>query len=157
MHINYSFGYWNQTKKITKKLEKFYCSYCNSSCKTGYIDCDTEHQMCYLCYICNNFVSGFIENVILCRSDLSQTEINEYTINFISKYKRVPQLNEIDPDAYIINQISPLHFVLYNSNHMPEQYANNKYNKQKYKLFFSEKINLDEVLPRYFGSSFICY
>jgi hypothetical protein len=47
----------------------------------------------------------------VCQSDYLQSEINEYTNNFIKQHKCVPKIEEVDYDATKVNKISPIHFV----------------------------------------------
>ena len=93
-------------------------------------------KMCYMITTCDHN----IDSLLLCYSELSQSEIVKKTVTFIKEFRRVPKVIEIDSKAKDINlSLLELVFILKNKKTLPKIMNN-------YKIFFGPKFNKDYLL-----------
>ena len=94
-----------------------------------------------LCELCNNtyrYSPQRLKSGIICKSDLSQSDIIISTFNFLKKNKRIPRILEIDPDAKLLN-FSFVRLI----DIVPELKQEEKELFSGYKLFSSDMIKYD--------------
>ena len=98
-------------------------------------------ECCKMCYIVNN-INNNINQILLCHSTLSQSEIVKKTVEFIKLFRRHPKIKEIDKNAKNINlSIIELIFLLNNIDSKPPFFDN-------YKIFFSPNFDINYLLNK---------
>lgn len=112
-----------------KKSNK--CQYCRLHYTKLYT------KFCRLCNMIHNIKPYYINELILCYSDLDQKIIIKKTTEFIKKYKRIPYPDDIDPQVKIAED--PLY----------------KYNNKKHKIFVTNLFKYSYIIKTYFGDGLI--
>lgn len=153
INVNYldSFSKTIESWKTVRKdiLQKYNCtcSCCGGIYKkflTCYMNKKTNQLdiSCYLCHTISHINYNFKNDIVLCVSQLTQLNIVRKTVEFIIKFKRIPSIIEIDPNA----KLTELSFVDYSNLLI---HANTKninlslepdINFDKYKIFFNSNM-----------------
>lgn len=105
---------------------------------------------CRICYIITHLNCGFFQEVRMYYSTMSQLDIIKKTINYIIENNEIPLANKIDNNI----QLPPISLIEYinilnNYDTIPECLNN-------YKIFFSNKMNLDFIVNNY-GNKMITF
>jgi hypothetical protein len=132
------------------------CDMCGSDCDATYItyvhEIKKKIKTCYLCHIVSNFKRYHTGKVLLCKSNMSQKDINIKTLKYFQKYNSIPLATKIDADCKMIKMQSYCFVKIYDQlNDNKKEIFNNvvifftnevSKNLLKYKSsFFSEKKN----------------
>lgn len=101
---------WRALRDSTLIKKKQSCRYCGGRYSKYlicvHLDCDQDNDnsnnldmCCQMCYKITHINYGFVDDTILCWSQLSQTEIIQKTITDIIKTGVIPDIQSIDPNA----------------------------------------------------------
>lgn len=114
-----------------------YCRYINNE----------FYHCCQLCNIIAEFKPINTHLVSIYKSKISQLDIIKQTVEYIVKYKKIPNISDIDTHATIV-KIKPVKFFkLYEAN---DEKVNN------YKVFFTSDINIANIVLRFVSSEPEC-
>lgn len=98
--MSYKYGIGNPNNlKINVKpflIKKFTCQYCNIQCNQYYKN--SNDNCCYICYVLQNIAFHYNE-IIVCKSNLTQLEIISKTYNLLIDNNVMPSVNQIDTNA----------------------------------------------------------
>lgn len=154
-----SFKYFGHNDKFTKQLRNNILSENNYSCRycggiyPKYLICIKINQInkidicCRICYIITHLNYGLFKELKLYYSLMPQLDIIRKTVDFIIKYNEIPPPNKIDENIEL-TPISLIEFIniLNNYDSIPLEFKN-------YKLFVSNKLNVDFIFYNYGNKS----
>ena len=159
---------WNQLRNAALSLVNNTCQSCgghydkflhcvkpDSQTKNLSYTPDNLTILCRLCYMishANCFLNS--NSMILCWSQLDQIDIIRNTVDFVINKSYVPSIQDIDPDAKIID-MSILEFVniqnnitdIFKVNHLHDYF-------DKYKVFFTESLDINFIDASFTRSMF---
>lgn len=148
-----NFSHLGHTKKCTLatrnevlKKYNYTCRYCGGIYKKYLMSIkinEVDDVCCRLCYLVTHLNSGLHKEILVFYSELSQLEIIKRTADYIINNGEVPFAQLIDKNIKHV-PITILEFINILNN-------NDKYpiELQSYKIFFSNKLNIDFVLSNY--------
>lgn len=155
--------------KYDKELKNKIRSFCRSVPIVGCIHCgyiyknpgyciiidDELQHCCQLCSIVTEFRPIDSQLVEVCESNMSQLEIIKKTVDYISKYKKMPFIENIDAAAKK-TKIKPMKLITsFTKNTKDHEDVIIKVDKKtqfaisKLKLFFTNEINIANIVLRY--------
>jgi len=111
------------------------CSNCAASIRVRYVYAVNDgHALCELCHIVYKYCPRTGHTGIVCRSKMSQLDIIHKTCIMLKTHRRIPKINEIDPDARIVVCAMPVLLKCIKLNR--ELFTD-------YQLFFTDMIDYD--------------
>lgn len=127
---------------------KYSCRYCGGVYQK-YLICSyipsqkCNDVCCRICYIITHLNYGLFQEIKLYYSEMSQVDIIKKTVDHIIENNEIPSPDKIDKNIKL-TPLSLLEYInlLNNYNDIPDELSN-------YKLFFSQKMNLDFIVNNY--------
>ena len=111
------------------------CSNCSASIRVRYVyPVNDRHALCELCNIIYKYCARSGHTGIVCRTTMSQLDIIRNTCIMLKTHRRIPKINEIDPNARIVECATPVLLKCIKLNR--ELFAD-------YQLFFTDMIDYD--------------
>lgn len=154
-HICENFRDFGHHDKISKKdrvnilaENNYTCRYCGGVyykyLMTTYIPhAKISDAACRMCFIITHLNYGNYNEIKIYYSLMSQLDIVKKTVEYLIENNSIPDPTNIDPEVSIL-PISILEYIniMNNFDTQPEELKN-------YKIFFSERLNVDFVLENY--------
>ena len=152
-----NFKKFGHTEKIPKSIRNIILSQNNYTCRycggiyPKYLICininnenfiDLKDVCCRICYIITHLNYGLFREIKLYCSELTQLEIIRKSVDFILENGQIPSPKIIDNNIKIA-PISLIEFIILLNNSKTFVEFN------KYKLFFSNKLNIDFIVNNY--------
>lgn len=149
------FKYYGHNEKIAKnergkilQQHNYTCRYCGGYYPKYLICSYLEHiklhdVCCRMCYLITHLNYGFFNELQLCHSEKSQTDIIKNSVEYVINQNKIPDPTDIDTNVKSA-PISLLEFIniLNNQIEYPVAFKN-------YKFFFGNKMNLDFIYENY--------
>lgn len=83
-----------------------YCPFCGVKLNSSYTVYLKKEKIkttsCYMCKIINNNSKSYIQELIVCKTKLSQLDIIRKTFEFYKNNNRIPYITEIDENAKLV-------------------------------------------------------
>lgn len=156
--ISKNFKYFGHNEKISNKMRQcvssnnnYTCRYCGGLYPKYLMGIELNNEVldeidvcCRACYIVTHLNFGFLNEVKLYHSTLTQLEIIRKTIDFVIKNNRLPKSIDIDKKVKEL-PISLIEFMnlISKCKSLPNELDN-------YKIFF-DSMNIDFILMNYGG------
>jgi len=138
---------WTKVRANTLNHRKNTCRFCGGV-YTKYMLCfhldtdpfnntkDNLDIACKLCYVTTHINFGYVDDVIVCHSKLSQTDINRKTVEYVAKNREIPKPSDIDGKVtkIPISVMELCSILINNDGVMPPELMD-------YKLFITDKFD----------------
>ena len=151
--VNISANKWVSLRNTTLKKYNYSCRYCGGK-YMKYLLCihldNNSHNndinnldlCCRACYIITHINSSFNNEIQLCSSELSQTDIIKKTVNYIANNNKIPNVLDIDQNAKILKlSIMELANILVSNSYINATFINQLEEFNNYKIFFTQEFD----------------
>lgn len=150
---------WRNLRKITLDRLKYICRYCGAYYQKYMIAIslanDDDHKFslgnieicCRACYLITHINYGFNDEMILCRSKLSQLDIVKKTIDYVILNRNIPDIKMIDSNA----QKSPITLLELSYILSIHDFKNIPKSFRDLKIFFTPSFDITFIQNNYFN------
>ncbi len=143
---------WSKKRLEALVANDYTCTFCGAKYLKYLIGipCNDDIKIsCRACYLITHINMGFNNEIMLCYSKLSQTDIVKKTVNYIIKNDTVPLPTEIDENARLVNlTIMELSNLLSD----PENIVKKLQKFNRFKIFFTQEFDTTFIQENTFSN-----